>query len=328
MALTPKIHKLFYRAAHSLFAQIPGSISSRNGQRLESLAERRVEEYYRRLQSAIPIGQILSLYKVALDQANGQPFTKLEKEGILKSLKDIVRPAVARRTNSLFNSIMPPTAQAYYEGAFQINQLELRQQILGEIEGYFMIFAQAPENTPWPNENHVEVPDNFPVSMTPFDRPVPQHVLDIARRISAQQISGIDQATTNQIARFIAAEMENQIGVPALAAKINERWPEFGSARARLIANMEMNNAISQGAMTHARELGKKTKEAITVGDDRVRLDHSQNESDGIIPIDRTFSGTGHLVTPFGFNCRCAVTYYRGVWRDLNLRRRPDPVSP
>lgn len=46
---------------------------------------------------------------------------------------------------------------------------------------------------------------------------------------------------------------------------------------------------------------------AITQQDSNVRLSHTINALDGWIAHDETFSGTGHMLPPFGFLCRCTV---------------------
>lgn len=84
--------------------------------------------------------------------------------------------------------------------------------------------------------------------------------------------------------------------------------------RSELIAQTEMRRAVSQARGIQEKQYGAKEKRWSTVGDNRVRDEHTANEAEGWIPIDNTFS-SGHDETPGGPACRCTVQY-RGMTRE------------
>lgn len=84
----------------------------------------------------------------------------------------------------------------------------------------------------------------------------------------------------------------------------------FSPARAKLIATTEMGRAYWYGnyiPMRQAADLWETVvKSWSTVGDNKVRETHYQNERDGEIGIDQAFSWTGDMIAPSSdLNCRC-----------------------
>lgn len=86
--------------------------------------------------------------------------------------------------------------------------------------------------------------------------------------------------------------------------------------RAQMIAVNEIGNAYEEGNLIVMREVQNEgyavQKFWSTVGDDRVTPSHTDNEGDGWIGIDETFSGTGDLRAPASDNPRCRCTL---LWR-------------
>lgn len=90
----------------------------------------------------------------------------------------------------------------------------------------------------------------------------------------------------------------------------------FSQARGELIAIQETGRAYGDGnkivvddfkAQYPSRQV---MKHWVTVGDDRVRDEHLQNEKDGWIPSEQLHSGTGEPNAPStDFRCRCFEEY-------------------
>lgn len=95
----------------------------------------------------------------------------------------------------------------------------------------------------------------------------------------------------------------------------------FSRNRSELIAINQIGKAYQFGEYTTMRELYTAgydiQKRWSTVHDSRVTETHRQNEADGWIPFNNTFSGTGDLMPPAKDNprCRCANQYRVGDLR-------------
>lgn len=111
---------------------------------------------------------------------------------------------------------------------------------------------------------------------------------------------GIDEGKSyGQIAKEIALE---------------DPWV-FSKSRATLIAVNEVGRAYGWGNHEPAVALQKEgyemEKKWTTSHDEKVRRNHSQNEADGFIPLDKEFSGTGDEFAPSTneIRCRCTSTH-------------------
>lgn len=91
----------------------------------------------------------------------------------------------------------------------------------------------------------------------------------------------------------------------------------FSRARAEMIAVREVGIGYEEGNAIPIREFNLKNPDRFvlkfwrTVGDARVTPPHRQNEDDGWIAYESTFSGTGDKHAPGSDNprCRCATEY-------------------
>lgn len=65
--------------------------------------------------------------------------------------------------------------------------------------------------------------------------------------------------------------------------------------------------------MREIEDLGNTVEKAWhTVHDERVTPTHTANQSQGKIPLNQVFNGTGDMIPPASSNprCRCTVKYY------------------
>jgi len=125
-------------------------------------------------------------------------------------------------------------------------------------------------------------------------------------------LAGVMGKTTGEA---VAAEVQASIEAGDTISKLVKRLrdlPAFDRTRARLTARTETtrawNGAQFRQVDAFAQRTGQKAmKSWLTAGDDRVRPEHEDNEADGWIPLDETFSNG--LDAPGEPNCRCTLLY-------------------
>lgn len=128
----------------------------------------------------------------------------------------------------------------------------------------------------------------------------------------------INQTTHKRIAKLLKNSAKKGESIQEASQHIIEQGKEgvFSPARGELIAQTELGRAYGKGQNMVMRDFkvrnpGKATeKKWFTVGDERVRPEHSDNASDGWIPLEQVHSGTGEEYAPSAdFACRCAEEY-------------------
>ncbi len=142
-----------------------------------------------------------------------------------------------------------------------------------------------------------------------FDLSNPRAVAYL-RNNAADLVTGINSTTRDQLRTVIADGVERGASYGEIAREISGRFDDFASARAELIATTEMGNAYAEGNMIIGRDLRDAgltmEKSWLTAGDDRVDPVCDQNEGDGWIPIDESFSSGDDRPTAHS-GCRCDV---------------------
>lgn len=122
-------------------------------------------------------------------------------------------------------------------------------------------------------------------------------------------IQNLDDSTQQMISSAISTGLDEGLSVEDIVAKVQDAG--FSADRAKLIADTEIGNANSQGALEGykaAADAGVNIMKAwVTVGDDGVDADICQaNEDQGPIPVDDAFQ-SGHMA-PLGHpRCRCTL---------------------
>lgn len=123
-----------------------------------------------------------------------------------------------------------------------------------------------------------------------FDK-VNDRAVIYARDRGVELVSGVDDATRDEMARLIAKGLEDNIGMDAIADNIANGYA-FSAERSELIARTEIGNANQNGVlsgMKEARDAGVKLGK-FWIPDDQACDDCLANADDGVIGLDEDFS--------------------------------------
>ena len=140
-----------------------------------------------------------------------------------------------------------------------------------------------------------------------FDQ-VNDRAVAYAKARAAELVSGVDDATREELKGIIADGLAENIGMDAIADQISQAYA-FSDDRAELIARTEITMANQTGAlegMKLARGAGVKLRK-LWVTDDDPCEECQENADDGPIDLDETFSGTGDDAPPGHPRCECSV---------------------
>lgn len=127
-------------------------------------------------------------------------------------------------------------------------------------------------------------------------------------------LSKISETTKKQVKPFLLEAVKTGESPQALAKKLSDEFL-FSEERALMIATHEVGTAYEAGniiPMLDAKARGLKSEKAwLTVGDEKVTPTHTQNQDDGWLDVEETFSGTGDKEAPASDNprCRCTMLY-------------------
>jgi len=128
----------------------------------------------------------------------------------------------------------------------------------------------------------------------------------------------IQRTTKKRIRKIVIQGAENGDSYTAISKAIKAEGTAgvFSQARGELIATREIGKAYGTGQHSVVQKYVAKTgatvkKNWLTVGDDKVRPEHTMNEEDGDIPLEDNFSGTDEEFAPSDdFRCRCVSNYH------------------
>lgn len=121
-------------------------------------------------------------------------------------------------------------------------------------------------------------------------------------------IKSVDDTTKEWLSKEILKVKEGQYTFQEASDVIREKVPETYEGRSMTITRTETNNMVNEGEWRTAVNNGASHKLWATVGDNRVSDECLQNESEGIIGIQETFS-SGDERPPSHPNCRCTLEY-------------------
>ncbi len=139
-----------------------------------------------------------------------------------------------------------------------------------------------------------------------------------SRQHAAALVRQIDDVTRGYIRTIINQATTDGWSWGRVQAAIEERFEEFATGgnnpRSRRIARFEMRDAYEGGNDRAAQDMTKAglkmEKSWLSIGDEKVRPSHQDNQAEGWIPLEATF-GTGDLRTPTDPGCRCVMLYRR-----------------
>ncbi len=127
-------------------------------------------------------------------------------------------------------------------------------------------------------------------------------------------LAKMSQTTKDELRPVLLEAIKTGQSHQELSATLSNKFL-FSKTRAKMIAVHEIGDAYEQGnyiPMQDAQAEGYEVmKKWLTVGDSRVTPSHRQNQGDGWIPLDKTFSGTGDERAPASNNpnCRCTTLF-------------------
>jgi len=139
-----------------------------------------------------------------------------------------------------------------------------------------------------------------------------------AKTHAAGQVKLIDDTTRDGLNGLISQATEEGWSYTRLSEAIGSKFVEFATGgdnpRSRRIAVYELGDAYEAGNEMAAYDLQKAgltiQKKWLTVGDDKVRPTHTENQSAGWIDLDDSFpSGNGR--PPSDPGCRCVTLHRR-----------------
>jgi len=141
-----------------------------------------------------------------------------------------------------------------------------------------------------------------------YEGPPNQKAVDYARlHLSrAKLIDGINETTLEKLSHVISDGIKNKRGIPGISKDMRDAFKGMSKYRSELIARTETAQALSQASLDSMKDMGIDGKQWVTAGDDMVSDECMGNESDGVIPVNQSFSG-GVMAPPQHPNCRCTV---------------------
>lgn len=285
--------------------------------KLSKLLAPQIQTYWDFLSSKIPDDWVAVLYSQNVEQYGNRPEGKAN-DPLVNIILAAVDQFLSGDAEALEDVLVPKLAAARAEGL----NLETRRAMR-----------------------------EFNIGSAQFTKPADPAAIAWAEEYAARQVVEIAESTRLGIAEAIADGIRNMRGVEGTARDLRDQIG-LNSARLRtvenyraqlerrgldradvagkverfarkqlrqrseLIANNEINVAVSTAQLDRAQRLGREEKEYLTVGDDRVSEDIClPNESEGRVPIDYIYVHGG-LATPGHVRCRCAVSYFGGT-RDV-----------
>lgn len=132
---------------------------------------------------------------------------------------------------------------------------------------------------------------------------------DYAAKRAATLVKDLNKTTIQRIADAVSKAIEDRLGVGGANRLIREVVEDMSTARAKVIASTEMNDAMSEAALRKIKRLEIEWKQII-LSDDACEICQSIAD-DGPVPVDEPFvdkDGEEYDRTPIHPNCRCATT--------------------
>lgn len=131
---------------------------------------------------------------------------------------------------------------------------------------------------------------------------------------AGELIKWVDESIKLEMQNIIQKSLNDWRTQQYLAEYIYDKFSQYNETRSALIAKQETNLAIAwwryeQFEQEKVKFNADGRKKAYTQDDDNVRESHRANADAGWILATELFPWTGSMHDPFGYNCRCRVTY-------------------
>lgn len=173
--------------------------------------------------------------------------------------------------------------------------------------GQKTIFAQVQDET-------IDLQPLLPLDETISFAISPDPAVNYAKERAGELIRWVTDNVQNTMQKLVTNALTEGRTQTKLKEEIQAKFEQFTSTRSALIARQEV--ALANGWWRYnqftksAQQFGQiGRKKAYTQGDDNVRPSHRANADEWWIMATQPFQGTGSMYEPFGFNCRCRVTY-------------------
>lgn len=279
--------------ADDLVRMVPGSLGSAAGRKLLKETESFSDRQFDMLEIRFPVAKTLEFANREIPKIPEDAETISGRQS--RELNDIIRPSIDRGTSRWIAGLGALSATGFMTGAFQVERSFARR---------------VPRTSP----TKAGGPGKQPRLPGALNARPSNKVFKLAARDVSTRVVGMDETTLRLLNNTISDAMirGTTSGVREVAKAIRQVFPDMKAARSEMIATTEMNHAMSRGAFSRAAAMGSKTKQWITVGDDRVSQAICQPNEAGStrgIPINQAFEA-GQMTTPGHVRCRCSVAYF------------------
>lgn len=160
-----------------------------------------------------------------------------------------------------------------------------------------------------------ELPHGYSLAFDIDSSPASEYLASMSDLMLSTRNGSILLTTRDELRNILSQGVKEGLSYTEIASQIRGTDPfVFSKTRAKLIAVNEVGRAYGWANHEPWRILSADyimEKEWNTSGDEKVRPEHAQNGSDGWIPFESTFSGTGDDYAPstVDFNCRCTSVH-------------------
>ena len=139
-------------------------------------------------------------------------------------------------------------------------------------------------------------------------------IIKYAKQRAWWLIKQVDETTKKQINAIITKWLKENWTLNQLKQEIRNKFKQFSTYRAALIAHMETATAYSVARKNQIKHFQTNSKiqmrkRAKTQQDDKVRPSHRANELAWWIPANQVYPGTWTMNAPHWFFCRCSDIY-------------------
>jgi len=166
----------------------------------------------------------------------------------------------------------------------------------------------------WTKET-IKINPNFAINWELRNDPAVSYLDHLVTIHSSNYLEwSIGHTTYTRITKLVNNWLSAWLSYTEIAKDIEKLDPiVFSKNRSKMIAVAELWTAYEQWKFMPMQDLKDKweivLKKWLTVNDEKVRPEHSKNQSDWYIPLDIPFSWTQTKVAPAPPNCRCSLIY-------------------
>lgn len=246
-----------------LEALIPANPASEMGRRYERRYARLMARYFSDLKDAFPYDELANIYNRYVARES------FREAGPIGEANDVMSPLLRM----------------------------FRAKLLVDLTGQHvsMYLSASAEMMTWGMTK-----SGLPIA---YEGPPMERAMKYAQKHCAQLVTRMNVESKRLIAKTVKDGIANKRGVDGLARDIRARFTDMSRNRAQVIARTETADALEQGFMDRAHDMGITGKEWVT--NDPCEI-CEENEAAGVISIDAVFP-SGHGRPPAHPNCECAL---------------------